>query len=350
MASGNTFTRLLMHWHRSLNRREMPWKGERDPYRIWLSEVILQQTRVEQGRGYYARFLSAYPTICELAAAPDVEVFKVWEGLGYYSRCRNLLATARTITGTMGGVFPTTHDGILALRGVGPYTAAAIASFAYGLPHAVVDGNVIRVLARYDGIREAVDRPDVRRRFTARAKELLDRSDPAGYNQAIMDFGATVCRPRSPDCGVCPLSNTCQARAMGLQDSLPAKAAKPVRRVRWFHYIHAEHGGDTLVRERKGKDIWRHLYEFWLVETNGPLADAELAGLPWLSSLALTAPPRLSGEYRQLLSHQEIRGRFVRVGLSERIPPPEGYRWLGPAALASAPFPKFILTYLQNSR
>jgi len=350
MTPATTFTRLLMYWHRTLNRREMPWKGERDPYRVWLSEVILQQTRVEQGRAYYERFLAAFPTLSDLAAAPDDEVFKAWEGLGYYSRCRNLLSTARFIMETLGGSFPTTHEGILALRGVGPYTAAAIASFAFGLPHAVVDGNVIRVLARYDGIREAVDRPEVRRNLTARAQDLLDRSDPAGFNQAIMDFGATVCRPRSPACGACPLSEYCQARAAGQVDSIPAKAPKPGRKVRWLHYIHAEHGEHTLVRERTGKDIWRHLNEFWLVETPSPLSDAELAALPLLHNLPTAGLPQLSEAFRQQLTHQEIRGRFVRVMLSHRIPAPEGFRWLGQAAMASAPFPKFILTYLQNCR
>jgi len=339
------FTDLLMEWHRSANRREMPWKGERDPYRIWLSEIILQQTRVEQGRSYYERFVHAYPTVRDLAAASDEEVFKQWEGLGYYSRCRNLLATARYVTQALGGVFPSTHDGILSLKGVGPYTAAAIASFAYGLPHAVLDGNVIRVLARCFAIREPVTLPAVRRRMISLADALLDRSDPAAYNQAIMDFGATVCRPISPKCEECPLSGVCLARAAGLQDEIPAKDARPARRVRWFHYIHAVHQGHTLIRERSTRDIWRNLHELILLEDDGYLPPEALAVHPALEGLMPLGAPVVSEEFRQLLTHQEIRGRFVRVELGGRISPPEGYRWVGPGDLGRTAFPKFILTY-----
>jgi len=343
------FTRLLMGWHRSSNRREMPWKGERDPYRIWLSEIILQQTRVEQGRPYYERFVQAYPTVRDLASASDEEVFKHWEGLGYYSRCRNLLSTARHVAQALGGSFPSTHEGILSLKGVGPYTAAAIASFAYGLPHAVVDGNVIRVLARCFAIREPVTAPAVRRRMGLLADSLLDRTDPAAYNQAIMDFGATVCRPMSPKCGECPLSGVCQARGAGLQDEIPVKEARKVRRVRWFHYIHVVHQGHTLVRERHARDIWRNLHELVLLEGDGPLSPEALAAHPALEGLMPADTPVVSEEIRQLLTHQEIRGRFIRVDLCERTPAPEGYRWAGPEELARTAFPKFILTYFAKS-
>lgn len=348
MDGKTAFTGLLMGWHRSSNRREMPWKGERDPYRIWLSEIILQQTRVEQGRSYYERFVQAYPTVRDLAAAPDEEVFKHWEGLGYYSRCRNLLATARHISESMGGVFPSTYDGILSLKGVGPYTAAAIASFAYGLPHAVLDGNVIRLLARCFAIREPVTDPAVRRKLVMLADALLDRTDPAAYNQAIMDFGATVCRPMSPKCGECPLSEICQARIAGLQDEIPVKEARPERRVRWFHYIHAVHEGHTLVRERRARDIWRNLHELVLLEGNGPMSPEALAAHPAIAGLEAAVSPTVSEEFRQLLTHQEIRGRFIRVALNKRTAAPEGYRWAGPEELGRTAFPKFILTYFEK--
>jgi A/G-specific adenine glycosylase len=345
----NTFTDLLMGWHRSSNRREMPWKGERDPYRIWLSEIILQQTRVEQGRSYYERFVQAYPTVRDLAAAADEEVFKHWEGLGYYSRCRNLLATARYVTEALGGIFPSTHEDILSLKGVGPYTAAAIASFAYGLPHAVLDGNVIRVLARCFAIRESVTEPAVRRRLMSLADALLDRTDPAAYNQAIMDFGATVCRPVSPRCGECPLSGICGARAASLQDMIPVKEAPKDRRLRWFHYIHAVHQGHTLIRERSGRDIWRNLHELILLEGEGHLTPEALATHPVLAALRPVGSPIVSEEFRQLLTHQEIRGRFIRVQLNGRTPAPKGYRWVGPEEFGRTAFPKFILSYFEKS-
>lgn len=342
------FTGRLMDWHRTSNRREMPWKGERDPYRIWLSEVILQQTRVEQGWSYYERFVSAYPSIRDLAAASDAEVFKHWEGLGYYSRCRNLLATARFIAGTLAGAFPVTYEGILALKGVGPYTAAAIASFAYGLPHAVVDGNVIRVLARCFAMRDPVDDPAVRRKLAALAAELLDVDHPAAYNQAIMDFGATVCRPQAPQCSHCPLSTICGARSMGLEGQIPVKAPKPARKIRWLQYIHAGHNGSCLVRQRMKRDIWQHLHELLLVETEGPLTVEALSALPLDQGLRSTRKPWVSEEFRQLLTHQEIRARFVRVQLSRRTPAPDGYRWMEAEEVSRAAFPKIIQTYFGN--
>jgi A/G-specific adenine glycosylase len=345
MDGKSAFTGLLMDWHRTSNRREMPWKGERDPYRIWLSEVILQQTRVEQGRSYYERFVEAFATVRDLAEAPDELVFKHWEGLGYYSRCRNLLATARHISGALGGVFPSTHEGILSLKGVGPYTAAAIASFAYGLPHAVVDGNVIRVLARCFGIRDPVGEPTVRKRLSQLADRLLDRTHPAAYNQAIMDFGATVCRPISPKCGECPLLEICEARSAGLQGEIPVKAVRPERRIRWFHYIHAVHQGHTLVRERHARDIWRNLHELILLEGDGPMTPEALVAHPAIGGLMPMGAPMVSEEFRQLLTHQEIRGRFIRIELDQRRSAPAGYHWAGPEELARTAFPKFILTY-----
>src|SRR5579859_1431456 len=194
------FTKTLLGWNSSGNFREMPWKGEKDPYKVWLSEVILQQTRVQQGWAYYEKFINAFPTIKDLAAALEQKVFKLWEGLGYYSRCRNLIATARKISDEYNGRFPHTYEEILALKGVGPYTAAAIASFAYNLPHAVVDGNVVRVLARFFGITTAADTTSGKKQFAELATALLDPSQAGIYNQAIMDFGATVCTPRNPQC------------------------------------------------------------------------------------------------------------------------------------------------------
>jgi len=208
------------------NNRAMPWKGEKDAYKIWLSEIILQQTRVEQGWDYYNRFIERFPQIQLLADAKDEEVFKLWEGLGYYSRCKNLLATARFITQEKRGIFPSAYKDILHLKGVGPYTAAAIASFAFNLPHAVVDGNVSRVLSRFFGIATPIDSTAGKQEFTALAQALLDQQSPGIYNQAIMDFGATICKPQLPLCADCPLQAECTAFQTGKISDLPVKEKK----------------------------------------------------------------------------------------------------------------------------
>src|SRR5882757_84990 len=197
------FSDHLLKWHKGKNDRKMPWKGEKNPYKVWLSEVILQQTRVQQGWAYYENFLKAFPTIHDLAIAPEQKVFKLWEGLGYYSRCRNLIATAKKIDAEYNGQFPNTYGEILALKGIGPYTAAAIASFAFRLPHAVVDGNVTRVLSRYFGISTPIDTTAGKKLFTELADALLDKEQADIYNQAIMDLGATICLPRNPLCTAC---------------------------------------------------------------------------------------------------------------------------------------------------
>ena len=199
----NVFSNRLLKWNREQNTRQMPWKGEKDPYKIWLSEIILQQTRVEQGLSYYNNFIKTFPDIHKLAKAKDSTIFKLWEGLGYYTRCRNLIATARYISKDLHGKFPNTYEDIKSLKGIGPYTAAAISSFAFSLPHAVVDGNVFRVLARIYGIDRPVDSTKGKNFFTALADKLLDINQPGLYNQAIMDFGAVVCKPALPQCTKC---------------------------------------------------------------------------------------------------------------------------------------------------
>ena len=201
------FSKNILHWHKNINKRLMPWKEEKNPYKIWLSEIILQQTRVQQGLSYYNKFVFKYPTINNLAEATEQEVFKMWEGLGYYTRCKNLIATARFISFELKGIFPTNYDDILKLKGVGPYTAAAIASFAYNLPNAVVDGNVLRILARFFGDHTPIDSTIGKKNYNILAQQLMYKAPPANYNQAIMDFGATVCKPQLPLCVDCILNN-----------------------------------------------------------------------------------------------------------------------------------------------
>ena len=219
----------------------MPWKGEKDPYKIWLSEIILQQTRVEQGLAYYTNFIKTFPTVHQLAKAPDEKVFKLWEGLGYYSRCRNLLATARFISKELKGKFPDNYESIKALKGIGPYTAAAISSFAYNLPHAVVDGNVFRVLARVFGISKSIDSTEGKKQFTVLAEELLDKNHPGLYNQAIMDFGAVICKPAAPLCDTCVFKKECYAFRHNKVNALPVKEKKINIKKRWFYYLVLEY-------------------------------------------------------------------------------------------------------------
>ena len=220
-AQEQNFVKKLLQWNDLDNNRQMPWKGEKDPYKIWLSEIILQQTRVHQGLDYYNRFVANFPTIKLLAKAPETNVFKLWEGLGYYTRCKNLIATAKYITDELDGKFPDNYADILLLKGIGPYTAAAIGSFAFNLPYAVVDGNVFRVLSRYFGIAKAIDSNDGKQFFTLLANKLLDKKQPGKYNQALMDFGAVICKPQLPDCNNCMFKTNCTALAESNVNQLP---------------------------------------------------------------------------------------------------------------------------------
>jgi len=348
----SSFTKVLMDWHKSKNTRQMPWKGEKDPYKIWLSEIILQQTRVEQGWDYYTRFVHTFPTITDLASAPDQVVFKLWEGLGYYARCRNLLHTARTVVKEHKGFFPTTYEEVIKLKGIGPYTAAAITSFAFGLPYAVVDGNVLRVLSRVFGIQDPIDGKKGKDKLNGLADQLLDKISPGLYNQAIMDFGAVICKPALPLCDSCPAKKICIAFKEGLVDKLPVKTQKSARRIRWFYYFLVEKKGSFLVRQRKQKDIWQHLNEFFLVEAPNRQIPEKLMESPPLLELIQDRSIKIasvSKEYRQLLTHQEIHGRFIHIIPEGKISIPHGFEWVKSTELKKLPFPKYILSYLGES-
>lgn len=340
-----------MQWHHHENDREMPWKGEKNPYRIWLSEVILQQTRVEQGIEYYDKFIQQYPTIRDLANAPDQEVFKLWEGLGYYNRCRNLLHTAREITHQRKGEFPSTYEDLLTLKGVGPYTAAAIASFAYNLPYAVVDGNVFRVLARYKGIDTPIDSTAGKKLFDDLAFQMLDKKEPALYNQAIMDFGATVCKPMATLCSQCPLQNGCAALATGKVNKLPVKEKNLLRRTRYFSYLIFEHQKKIWVQQRTAKDIWQQLFEFYLVETEKQVQWNETMTKKWLldqlgidDALIIKISPVMV----QQLTHQQIKGQFIHVALEQLPASLKNGHWQKNTAIRDLAFPKLITSYLQQ--
>ncbi len=345
------FTDLLMKWHHGSNTREMPWKGEKDPYKIWLSEVILQQTRVAQGWEYYQRFIKKYPTIQKLAKAENEEVYKLWEGLGYYTRCTNLLFTARKITEKRNGVFPDQYEDILALKGVGPYTAAAIASFAYNIPHAVVDGNVFRVLSRFFGVDTPTDSTVGKKQFTALAAAVLSQKEPGQFNQAIMDFGATVCKPFSPACSKCPLHKYCTAYREGLVNRLPVKEKTLLRKHRWFTYFLFEHKGQLLVNQRTAKDIWQNLFEFYLLESDELIKWNEESVIVWLKEQTGASKAIISEISKirvQELTHQQIRGQFIRVALPAVPVFLKKYRWQPVAEVRQLAFPKLITQYLEE--
>src|SRR6188768_2784283 len=302
------FRALLMQWNSHQNTRNMPWKGEKDPYKIWLSEIILQQTRVEQGRKYYEKFITVFPDINKLAATKDEKVYKLWEGLGYYSRCKNLIETARFISKKLKGKFPDAFEDILSLKGVGNYTASAIASFAYDLPYAVVDGNVFRVLSRLFGIKKPIDSTEGKKLFSQLAFELLDKKRPGIYNQALMDFGAVICKPQNPLCDNCVLRNHCSAFKNDLVNELPVKEKKIKISTRWFNYLVIEFRGKVYIHKRISNDIWKNLHEFVLIETNTDvstkrlLARAEKEKILKKDSYKVAS---VSPLYSQQLSHQK---------------------------------------------
>ena len=330
----------------------MPWKGERNPYLVWLSEIILQQTRVEQGLPYYERFRERFPTVTDLANAPEDEVMKLWEGLGYYSRARNLHSAARYIAEELKGVFPSTYSDILALKGVGPYTAAAIASFAFDLPQAVVDGNVYRVLSRYFGIATPIDSGAGKKEFAQLAQMLLDTNQPAIYNQAIIDFGAVQCKPKQPLCADCPLQENCVAYREERINDFPVKSKKIKKRLRYFNYlVISDQEGALLLQKRSAKDIWQNLYEFPLIESE-ELLDQE-AVFRHERTLQLTgAYPqlnRVSRPFQQVLTHQKITARFWELSAPEiNFSKKSGLISTPRKKLRKFAFPKIIDWYLQD--
>lgn len=315
---------ILLEWY-GREGRDLPWRRTCDPYRIWLSEVILQQTRVAQGMDYYLRFTQRWPEIGALAAATEDEVLKLWQGLGYYSRARNLHAAARTVAERFGGEFPKTYAEVRALPGVGDYTAAAVCSAAYDLPCAVLDGNVYRVLSRLFDVETPIDTTAGRKAFAELAQLQLDPAHPGLYNQAIMDFGALQCTPAQPRCGNCPLADLCLARAAGTLAERPVKQGRTKVSDRWFHYLHIVCGEKTLLMRREGRDIWQGLYEFPLIETDGPADFMVLTALPRFRELAGGAwhLVRSVEMPRHQLSHRTIHAAIHRIETPRLTPAAE---------------------------
>jgi len=343
---GNLFVRKLLQWNERENLRQMPWKGEKDPYKIWLSEIILQQTRVEQGVKYYQNFINAFSNVHALAKAPEEKVFKLWEGLGYYSRCRNLIATAKFISKDLKGEFPSDFNSILQLKGVGNYTASAIASFAYNLPYAVLDGNVFRVLSRIFDIETPIDSSKGKDEFSVLAQNILPKKKAGEYNQAIMDFGATVCKP-SPECSSCFFNKHCTAYLSGKQDLLPIKEKKIRIKERWFNYIIVKSQKQVLVHQRLSKDIWQQLFEFVLIETEKQESPKKVLSL--LKKQYELKEFKFNESYSsfQKLSHQKINFQLLVIETNNKKEIP-GFRWITIANLKKYAFPKTLQEFVEN--
>lgn len=343
-----SFVAKLLRWHSKNNFRRLPWKGEKNPYKIWLSEIILQQTRADQGISYYLAFLKKFPDIQSLAIAPERLIFKMWEGLGYYNRCKNLIATARHIYIERNGIFPEAYEDILALKGIGPYTAAAIASFAYNKPYAVVDGNVKRVLTRYFGIAQPPDTSAGHRVISELAQRLIPAGKPAIFNQAIMDFGATVCKPK-PDCAHCPLNKNCFAFANDRINELPAKSRVLKKKIRYFNYLVFQHNNSIFLRKRTERDIWQGLYEPFLIESEALLDEGDIIKIKELSQLFRTKQLLFQGTpavIRQVLSHQIIISKFFEVKVAKKTNAIPDYKPVGIKKLGELPFPGVVVSYL----
>ncbi len=313
-------SRIIIEWY-SQNKRDLPWRQTKDPYRIWISEIILQQTRVAQGYDYYVKFVKAFSDIVQLADSDEDTVLKLWQGLGYYSRARNLHTAAKQVRDTFGGKFPDRYEDILSLKGVGEYTAAAIGSFAFELPHAVVDGNVFRVLSRLFAIDTPIDISAGKKTFTELANELLDKDQPGEYNQAIMDFGALQCVPASPNCNICPFADKCMALAQGEVSKYPVKQGKTKVKERYFNYLDIRCGADTYIHKRMDNDIWKNLYELPLIETDKDLAIEELQQTESFSAILQNAGTvsihPLSISLKHVLSHRIIYARFYRIEITD---------------------------------
>lgn len=307
------FVAQLIKWYQ-LQKRELPWRGINDPYKIWLSEIILQQTRVNQGLPYYLRFIEAYPTVADLANASEAEVLRMWQGLGYYSRARNLHACAKMVVENYDKKFPDTFDELLKLKGIGRYTAAAIASLAFNKPNAVVDGNVYRVLSRVFGIADDISDAKTQKVFEAKANAMIPADQPGDFNQALMDFGATHCTPKKPLCMTCPFQSECFAFNKGMIDQLPVKTKKVKVRKRHFYYLLFEHNGQFLMKERGPKDIWQGLNDFYLIEEKKPITIESVLDKVDLEGITVTDS---SEPVKHILTHQQIFAQFIRLQVKE---------------------------------
>ena len=333
------FSLLIQDWYR-LNKRDLPWRRTKNAYRIWLSEIIMQQTRVQQGTSYYLKFVKEFPTVNDLANADEQKVLNLWQGLGYYSRARNLHFSAKIIRDNFNGEFPTDYTDILSLKGVGNYTAAAIASFAFNENKAVVDGNVYRLLSRVFDISTPIDSSKGQKLFQNLADELIDGNSPGEHNQAIMELGALVCTPKLAKCNDCPLFEKCLSHANDTIYSRPVKEKKIKVKKRYFHFLIFKNKEHTYLEQRIEKDIWQNLYQFPMIETNEHVTGEEKKN--WKKQRFE------SSEIKHILSHQKIHAIFHHI---DSTPPAEHEKWkkILISELNDYPIPRLIDKYLKEN-
>ena len=346
-----SLSKTLNNWYHQ-NKRDLPWRNTKDPYKIWLSEIILQQTRVEQGLPYYHKFISHYPNARQLADATEDEVLKLWQGLGYYSRARNMRQTAKVISEKLDGNFPETYEQLLELKGIGEYTAAAISSFAFNEAKAVVDGNVFRFLSRYFGIDTPINSTPGKKIFTSVANEILDMENPGIHNQAIMEFGARQCKPVNPDCSICPLSDSCYALKNKAIDRLPVKTAKGKIRKRFLNYFLIKKEDAIYLNKRTQKDIWQNMYDLPLIETDHAMEESELMKTSDWKTLFNSEKieiRNISPEVKHVLSHQHLFTRFWEVEFTnKKYDISDKYLLVAEESLKYYAFPKLINSYLEK--
>ncbi len=336
------FSEKITKWYKH-NQRDLPWRKTTDPYYIWLSEVILQQTRVKQGLPYYKKFVTHFPNIQNLANAKEDTVMKLWQGLGYYNRARNMHATAKHISNKFNGEFPNTYDEIIQLKGIGEYTAAAISSFCYNEPKAVVDGNVYRLLSRYFGIFTPINSSNGKNEFTTLANNLLNKNNPGIHNQAIMEFGALMCKPISPDCLLCPLKNSCVSNNENLVKALPVKTKKIKSKKRYFNYLVITDGKEIYIQQRLEKDIWEKLYQFPNIETSKEVGTIpDYYQLINLDRLIL----KNNHQFKQILSHQIIYAKFWLLYSEIQLEDLTQFKLTPLNNLNSYPVPKVVENYI----
>ena len=347
----NFFNSKTHSWY-SLYKRDLPWRNTRNPYLIWLSEIILQQTRIDQGMAYYSRFADEFPTISALADASEDQILKLWQGLGYYSRARNLHFTAKFIQQNYDGIFPEDYNEIHSLKGIGEYTAAAIASISFNLEYPTVDGNVFRVLSRFFGISEPIDTSSGKKIFNDLAKELIKGTDPGMHNQAIMEFGALQCTPKNPDCNQCPLNQRCFAFLNQKIAELPVKQNKTKQRDRYFNYLVLSCKNHTWLRKRVENDIWKNLFEFPVIETETEIniekliAQAEFQ--KFVSHADRAVIENVSGWKIHILSHQRIHYRFIKMQLTDEIHATGDLIRVNKEDIFNFAVPKLLETYLNE--
>jgi A/G-specific adenine glycosylase len=344
------FLQHIYRWYNQ-NKRSLPWRETSDPYKIWISEIILQQTRVEQGWAYYQRFTEKFPSIDDLASASEDQVLKLWQGLGYYSRARNLHESAKIIKTKHHGLFPQTYTEILSLKGIGPYTAAAVASIAFNLPHPVLDGNVYRFLSRYFGISLPVNSATGKKRFQKIASDIMPPHNPGYHNEALMEFGALQCTPRSPACTDCPVSSSCYAFGRNKVLQLPVKEKKSGRRMRYFYYYLVERGDFIWLEKRTGNDIWKNLYQFPAVETLYELSleEAALLNPSFLNGTGYSVKS-ISEARKHVLSHQILFARLVHLNVNIAFKPTGQYLEVHKNDFHNYPVPRLVEQLAKKSK